>query len=110
MFFQLRLDEEQLKEQENLRSKLQKEQDLLSAYQAKQAEQLMHQHEREWKELQDTVSVRRAVLEQKVRRMSNLFLCGCILMLLIAPLCCTSWKNSLELIKLCSKNEVNQQL
>ncbi|CAB3987495.1 serine threonine- kinase TAO1-like, partial [Paramuricea clavata] len=61
----LRLDEEQLKEQENLRSKLQKEQDLLSAYQAKQMEQLMNQHERELRELQETVSVRRAVLEQK---------------------------------------------
>ncbi len=67
---QLRLDEEQLKEQESLRSTLQKEQDLLSAYQAKQAEQLMNQHDREWKELQDTVSVRRAVLEQKVSRAS----------------------------------------
>ncbi|XP_028396391.1 serine/threonine-protein kinase TAO3-like isoform X1 [Dendronephthya gigantea] len=62
----LRLDEEQLKEQESLRSKLQKEQDLLSAYQAKQAEQLMRQHERELRELQDRVSVRRAVLEQKM--------------------------------------------
>ena len=55
-----------MKEQENLRSKLQKEQDLLSAYQAKQAEQMVRQHERESKELQERVSVRRAVLEQKV--------------------------------------------
>lgn len=72
---QLRLDEEQLKEQESLRSKLQKEQDLLSAYQAKQAEQLMNQHERELRELQDRVSVRRAVLEQKVSSWSVVHLC-----------------------------------
>lgn len=62
----LRLDEEQLKEQENLRTKLQKEEDLLSSYQAKQAGQLINQHERELRELQEKVSVRRAVLEQKM--------------------------------------------
>ncbi|WP_411027368.1 hypothetical protein, partial [Salmonella sp. s54925] len=39
----IRLDEEQLKEQESVRTKLQKEQDLLSAYQAKQAGQLLNQ-------------------------------------------------------------------
>ena len=40
---------------------------MLSDYQAKQAGQLIIQHERELNELREKVSVRRAVLEQKVR-------------------------------------------
>lgn len=67
-FWQLKLDEVQLSEQESLRQKLQSEQELLSAYQSKQSSQLKAQHEKEEKELQDKVSVRRALLEQKVQR------------------------------------------
>lgn len=63
---QLKLDENQVSEQESLRIKLQKEQEMLSAYQSKQTMQLRAQHEREEKDLQDKVSVRRALLEEKV--------------------------------------------
>lgn len=62
----LKLDENQVREQENLRVKLQQEQELLSAYQSKQTMQLRAQHEREEKDLQDKVSVRRALLEEKM--------------------------------------------
>lgn len=44
---------------------------MLSAYQSKQSMQLKAQHEREQKELQDKVSVRRALLEEKV--------CNCLI-------------------------------
>lgn len=63
---QLKLDEVQVREQEALRVQLQQEQELLSAYQSKQAMQLKAQHEREEKDLQEKVSVRRALLEDKV--------------------------------------------
>nr|XP_058963725.1 serine/threonine-protein kinase TAO1-like isoform X1 [Pocillopora verrucosa] len=62
----LKLDEDQVREQENLRVKLQQEQELLSAYQSKQTMQLRAQHEREEKDLQEKVSVRRALLEEKM--------------------------------------------
>lgn len=62
----LRLDENQLSEQQALRTKLQQEQEMLMAYQSKQHNQLLAQHEREEKELQDKVSVRRALLEEKM--------------------------------------------
>ena len=64
---QLKLDENQVSEQESLRIKLKQEQEMLSAYQSKQANQLRAQHEREEKDLQDKVSVRRALLEEKVK-------------------------------------------
>lgn len=63
---QLKLDETQLREQEALRQKLQSEQELLSAYQSKQNNQLIAQHEKETNDLTEKVSVRRALLEQKV--------------------------------------------
>lgn len=62
----LKLDENQVSEQESLRIKLKQEQEMLSAYQSKQANQLRAQHEREEKDLQDKVSVRRALLEEKM--------------------------------------------
>lgn len=62
----LKLDENQLSEQQALRTKLQQEQEMLMAYQSKQHNQLLAQHEREEKELQDKVSVRRALLEEKM--------------------------------------------
>lgn len=62
----MKLDENQVREQESLRVKLQQEQELLSAYQSKQTMQLRAQHEREEADLQDKVSVRRALLEEKV--------------------------------------------
>jgi len=55
-----------LREQEALRQKLQSEQELLSAYQSKQNSQLIAQHEKETNDLTEKVSVRRALLEQKV--------------------------------------------
>ena len=39
---------------------------MLMAYQSKQHNQLLAQHEREEKDLQEKVSVRRALLEEKV--------------------------------------------
>lgn len=60
------MDESQVREQEVLRIKLQQEEQLLSAYQSKQTMQLRAQHEREETDLQDKVSVRRALLEEKV--------------------------------------------
>lgn len=62
----LKLDENQVREQEALRIKLQQEEQLLSAYQSKQTMQLRAQHEREETDLQDKVSVRRALLEEKM--------------------------------------------
>lgn len=62
----LKLDENQLSEQQALRTKLQQEQEMLMAYQSKQHNQLLAQHEREEKELQEKVSVRRALLEEKM--------------------------------------------
>lgn len=78
---QLKLDEDQVREQENLRVKLQQEQELLSAYQSKQTMQLRAQHEREEKDLQEKVSVRRALLEEKVSRL----LMRCVFMESIHP-------------------------
>lgn len=78
---QLKLDEDQVREQENLRVKLQQEQELLSAYQSKQTMQLRAQHEREEKDLQEKVSVRRALLEEKVSRL----LMRCVFMKSIHP-------------------------
>lgn len=73
---QLKLDENQLSEQQALRTKLQQEQEMLSAYQDKQFKQLRAQHEREEKDLQDKVSVRRALLEEKVHYFQKKIFCN----------------------------------
>ena len=45
---------------------------MLMAYQSKQHNQLLAQHEREEKDLQEKVSVRRALLEEKVLLKNNM--------------------------------------
>ena len=50
-----------------LRMQLQQELELLNAYQSKIKMQTDAQHERERKDLEQRVSLRRALLEQKVR-------------------------------------------
>ena len=69
----IRLDETQLSEVTELKQRLQQELELLTAYQSKIRHHTEVQHQREQKQLQERVSLRRALLEQKVR------LCLCVL-------------------------------
>uniref|UniRef100_A0A671RY61 non-specific serine/threonine protein kinase n=1 Tax=Sinocyclocheilus anshuiensis TaxID=1608454 RepID=A0A671RY61_9TELE len=62
----LRLDEAQEAECQVLKMQLQQELELLNAYQSKIKMQTDAQHDRERKELEQRVSLRRALLEQKV--------------------------------------------
>ncbi|CAI9564131.1 unnamed protein product [Staurois parvus] len=62
----LRLDETQEAEYQELRIQLQKELELLNAYQSKIKIHTEAQHEREIKELEQRVSIRRALLEQRI--------------------------------------------
>ncbi|KAL2096109.1 hypothetical protein ACEWY4_008257 [Coilia grayii] len=62
----LRLDEAQEQECQVLRMQLQQELELLNAYQSKIKMQTDAQQERERKELEQRVSLRRALLEQKI--------------------------------------------
>lgn len=62
----LRLDESQEVECHQLKERLQYELDILTAYQSKNRMQAQTQWDRERKELEDRVSVRRALLESKV--------------------------------------------
>lgn len=64
--FQLRLDETQEAEYQVLRMQLQQELELLNAYQSKIKMHTDTQHEREVKDLEQRVSIRRALLEQRV--------------------------------------------
>lgn len=64
---QMRLDDSQIKEEHELKQRLQQELELLMAYQSKLKMQMEAQHQRERKELEERVSLRRALLEQKVR-------------------------------------------
>ena len=64
---QFKLDSEQLKEAEELKQHLSQEIELLMAYQSKIKIQTEQQHQRERKQLDERVSLRRALLEQKVR-------------------------------------------
>lgn len=66
--FQLRLDETQEAEYKVLRMQLQQELELLNAYQSKIKIHTDTQHEREVKDLEQRVSIRRALLEQRVRK------------------------------------------
>ena len=63
---QLRLDETQEAEYKVLRMQLQQELELLNAYQSKIKIHTDTQHEREVKDLEQRVSIRRALLEQRV--------------------------------------------
>uniref|UniRef100_A0A8C2DNZ9 non-specific serine/threonine protein kinase n=1 Tax=Cyprinus carpio TaxID=7962 RepID=A0A8C2DNZ9_CYPCA len=62
----LRLDEAQEAECQVLKMQLQQELELLNAYQSKIKMQTDAQHDRERKELEQRVSLRRALLEQKI--------------------------------------------
>lgn len=62
----MRLDETQMGEANELRKRLQQELELLMAYQSKVKTQTEAQHKRELKVLEERVSLRRALLEQKV--------------------------------------------
>ncbi|XP_038151171.1 serine/threonine-protein kinase TAO2 isoform X1 [Cyprinodon tularosa] len=62
----LRLDETQEAEYQGLRMQLQQELELLNAYQSKIKIHTDGQHEREAKELEQRVSIRRALLEQRI--------------------------------------------
>uniref|UniRef100_A0A8D3DRJ1 non-specific serine/threonine protein kinase n=1 Tax=Scophthalmus maximus TaxID=52904 RepID=A0A8D3DRJ1_SCOMX len=62
----LRLDETQEAEYQVLRMQLQQELELLNAYQSKIKIHTDTQHEREAKELEQRVSIRRALLEQRI--------------------------------------------
>lgn len=64
---QVRLDESQVGEASELRKRLQQELELLMVYQSKVKENADAQHKRERKVLEERVSLRRALLEQKVR-------------------------------------------
>lgn len=63
----LRLDESQEIEGQQLRDRLQYELEILTAYQSKNRMNAQTQRDRERKQLDDRVSVRRALLENKVR-------------------------------------------
>ncbi|XP_004556514.2 serine/threonine-protein kinase TAO2 isoform X1 [Maylandia zebra] len=63
---QLRLDETQEAEYQVLRMQLQQELELLNAYQSKIKIHTDTQHEREVKDLEQRVSIRRALLEQRI--------------------------------------------
>ncbi|XP_061162702.1 serine/threonine-protein kinase TAO1-like [Saccostrea echinata] len=69
----MRLDDSQIKEEHDLKLRLQQELELLMAYQSKIKMQLEAQHLRERKELEERVSLRRALLEQKMEDERNKF-------------------------------------
>ena len=73
--FQLRLDEAQEAECQVLKMQLQQELELLNAYQSKIKMQAEAQHDRELRELEQRVSLRRALLEQKVQMIEGSYLC-----------------------------------
>ncbi|CAG9791443.1 unnamed protein product [Diatraea saccharalis] len=62
----VRLDESQMMECQQLKMQLEHELDMLTAYQSKSKMQAEAQRNRERRELEDRVAVRRALLEQKV--------------------------------------------
>uniref|UniRef100_A0A8C8DW28 non-specific serine/threonine protein kinase n=1 Tax=Oryzias sinensis TaxID=183150 RepID=A0A8C8DW28_9TELE len=69
----LRLDETQEAQRQTLIMQLQKEQELLNAYQSKIKMQIEAHHEREKRHLEDRVALRRGLLEQKVCLLTWLF-------------------------------------
>ncbi|KAK7477446.1 hypothetical protein BaRGS_00031348 [Batillaria attramentaria] len=67
----VRLDESQMGEASELRNRLQQELELLMVYQSKVKENADAQHKRERKVLEERVSLRRALLEQKMEEERN---------------------------------------
>lgn len=65
-FHQMRLDDAQLSEAQDLKQRLQQELELLMAYQSKIKMQMEAQHHKERKQLEERVSLRRALIEQRV--------------------------------------------
>lgn len=63
---QMRLDDAQLSEAQDLKQRLQQELELLMAYQSKIKMQMEAQHHKERKQLEERVSLRRALIEQRV--------------------------------------------
>ncbi|XP_059051432.1 serine/threonine-protein kinase Tao [Achroia grisella] len=70
----VRLDESQMMECQQLKMQLEHELDMLTAYQSKSKMQAEAQRNRERRELEDRVAVRRALLEQKMESESAQFL------------------------------------
>ena len=66
MLLQIKLDETQLTEANEMARRLHEELELLTAYQSQTTRQMEVQHQRERKQLEDRVSLRRALLEQKM--------------------------------------------
>ncbi|GAB1609550.1 Serine threonine kinase [Argonauta hians] len=69
----IRLDETQLSEASELKQRLSQELELLIAYQSKIKMQIDAQHAQERKQLEERVSLRRALLEQKMDSAMNKF-------------------------------------
>uniref|UniRef100_A0A8C7Z1M7 non-specific serine/threonine protein kinase n=1 Tax=Oryzias sinensis TaxID=183150 RepID=A0A8C7Z1M7_9TELE len=69
----LRLDETQEAQRQTLIMQLQKEQELLNAYQSKIKMQIEAHHEREKRHLEDRVALRRGLLEQKIKEEMHAF-------------------------------------
>ncbi|XP_026754919.1 serine/threonine-protein kinase Tao isoform X2 [Galleria mellonella] len=69
----VRLDESQMMECQQLKMQLEHELDMLTAYQSKSKMQAEAQRNRERRELEDRVAVRRALLEQKMESESAQF-------------------------------------
>jgi len=69
------MDETQVNEASELQQRLQQELELLSAYQSKTRAQLESQLLRERRDLEQRVSLRRAVIEQQVKLVSFSYLC-----------------------------------
>jgi len=69
------MDETQVNEASELQQQLQQELELLSAYQSKTRAQLESQLLRERRDLEQRVSLRRAVIEQQVKHVSFSHLC-----------------------------------
>ena len=67
---QIKLSDEQEKERSQLQAQLKQETEMLTAYQSKVRKVTEAQHERELKDLEQKVSLRRAILEQRVSRVS----------------------------------------
>jgi thousand and one amino acid protein kinase len=78
----MRLDDSQLAEENELKQKLQQELELLMAYQSKIKMQTEAQHQRERKQLEERVSLRRALLEQKVKLKLNGYIFYIVYMIL----------------------------
>lgn len=76
------MDEAQEGECQVLRMQLQQELELLNAYQSKIKMQTDAQHDKERRELEQRVSLRRALLEQKVRDSGLCLMIQCVVICL----------------------------